>query len=452
MTVIDAARLDFVFGEESSGTTPEERAATSDRTYVRSQLQLAFHSPGARGVEINAKQALRTFGIDLLERVAADGAVGIVADAAEPAWTLRLRRQYLRIARSSLANAARVSVESVQRAETPGTIVPIRELDRIAQALTLDERVIGFRPEALGDKKLGGRLRDLNPSDDRDDGFIITLADAAWVIARQAELSHMLGADEAMVRQVAAQRGDYDRPTYRKGYDLAEEARRKLGLSPVEPVSDLRALIERRLGVPVLEADFDPSIAGATIISGRVRGIALGPEHRPLVKRMTLAHELGHLLYDPDAVLDRVRIDRADEMHGRQHDPVELRASAFAVAFLAPFAAVDALLEDIATPEKVVIALVERYGISTSAAVGHVKSRTRQTVKLDYHPPRQVYGAWRETAGIAIPEAPISRRGRFAELVLEGVRRDVITAATAAAWLRIDPDAVPIFLRNGSVS
>ena len=65
------------------------------------------------------------------------------------------------------------------------------------------------------------------------------------------------------------------------------------------------------------------------------------------IRRATLAHELGHLLYDPDSRLQNVCVD---SYIGSRKDPqtyesdfVEQRANAFAIAFLAPIDAVGKL-------------------------------------------------------------------------------------------------------------
>ncbi len=110
-------------------------------------------------------------------------------------------------------------------------------------------------------------------------------------------------------------------------------------------------LVEERLGIPVVQAPLpgNTEIAGATVAAaddreGEVRGIVfntLGANENVWVRRTTLAHELGHLLFDPPERLENLRVDsyaegRTDPQGGEAADFVEQRANAFAVAFLAP--------------------------------------------------------------------------------------------------------------------
>lgn len=438
--------LDFIFGVGSRGHTPEERAETSSRAYVRSQVQLAFWSEGARGIKMNARQALHSFGIRALEQVAEEGASGLVTDPRQPWETIRTRRRYLDIAKTSLAEAADVPLASVQSAETAGAITPIRELERIAQTLSLNERLLGHRAEKLGDKKLATRLREVTPTERRNDQFVVALSEAAWVIGREAELSRELNAGDHRIDLFDAKHKDYDKPAYQTGYRLAEQTRELLGLTPMEPVVRLRHLVEERLGIPVVDVDMGDGIAGATISNGGIRGVALAPEPRPLVRRITLAHELGHLLWDPEAILDRVRIDRSDDTGHKQRDPVEIRANAFGIAFLAPLEAIRNIYDTTKSAERTVERLVEDYGISHSAAVAHLRGICDlQLTETRYRPSNDIFTHWlrRELSTPLVPNAPLSRQGRFARLVLQAVDRDLITRDTAATWLRISVDQLP---------
>ena len=76
------------------------------------------------------------------------------------------------------------------------------------------------------------------------------------------------------------------------------------------------------------------------------RGIVLntvGANANVWIRRITLAHELAHVLYDPEADLENVRIDSySDNQRPSREQPGfrRARANAFAVAFLAPNEAV----------------------------------------------------------------------------------------------------------------
>ncbi len=74
----------------------------------------------------------------------------------------------------------------------------------------------------------------------------------------------------------------------------------------------MRELVEHRLGIPIIQVKLPPAIAGATISSHGQRGIVLnvrGVNTNVWIRRTTLAHELAHILFDPDAKLESVRVD-----------------------------------------------------------------------------------------------------------------------------------------------
>jgi Zn-dependent peptidase ImmA (M78 family) len=99
------------------------------------------------------------------------------------------------------------------------------------------------------------------------------------------------------------------------------------------------------------------------------------------VRRATVAHELGHLLFDPVQRLDRVRVDtyQSNEIDPESQldlasaatDVVEQRANAFSIALLAPMQAVRDM-----TPSPLRSGAIERvmseFGISYTAARHHI--------------------------------------------------------------------------------
>ena len=126
------------------------------------------------------------------------------------------------------------------------------------------------------------------------------------------------------------------------GYRLAAEAREKLNLGPATPIRSMRELLEETLGFPVIQAELGESVAGVTVEADLRRAIVInlsGGNRHVFVRRATLAHELGHLLYDLRGNLRDLRVDTYDDLDKpaeRLPDPVEQRANAFAIEFLAP--------------------------------------------------------------------------------------------------------------------
>jgi Zn-dependent peptidase ImmA (M78 family) len=154
-------------------------------------------------------------------------------------------------------------------------------------------------------------------------------------------------------------RGD-DAPA-RHGYRLARRVRERLGLG-VEPVTDLRAVLEEQLGVRVERLRFAGAGTSAAAVLDHRRAAAvilLDPsstafKQNPRVLRVAMAHELCHLLFDPPQghgvglSLD-LAADAADEA-GTPRAPtdaqeaLEKRARAFAAELLLPAEALSAMV------------------------------------------------------------------------------------------------------------
>lgn len=451
-TTFNPHELDLVFGPESVGDSPEARAKTSHSKFVRSQVQLAPYSEGATGRVLAVREALRSFGWETLRQAVLDGAAPLVTSAKEPASTLRIRREELGVTVERLAKRAGVSPELLLRAETVGAKTPYRTLESLAQVLALNEKVLGLVPNAGKDASLGVRLREMAASGDFC-GFtantVLQLSEAAWVISRQAELQGLL-ADVAIPSRVEMPRHDYSfgYPAYETGYRLAHRTRDLLGLSPDEPIQSVRKIIEDDFGIPLVQLKMDPRFAGATLANGTMRGIVInesGMNSNVWVRRMTLCHELGHLLWDPDERLQRVTVDEYAELEksdrDSRRDPAEIRANAFAVAFLAPPDAVRQIASRIVDPVEVVSKVMAEFGISASAAKHHVKnvvrldafsSRVRsvpepdlqwvamENLTLDYFP---------------IASTPLSRRGKFSWCVAQAFESGEISLDSVASWL-----------------
>ena len=140
---ITRQRLERVFG--LSAGTASESARLSKQEFVRSQDHLAPAREGASGRRMTAWEALQYFGFEKLEEAFAFGSAIIVSNAEEPAETLRKRRELLVLEPRDLARTAKVSAHDIEIAEDPKQTSSIRLLERIAQALALDELRISVR-------------------------------------------------------------------------------------------------------------------------------------------------------------------------------------------------------------------------------------------------------------------------------------------------------------------
>lgn len=449
-----ANELDLVFGSASIGDTPEERSKTSDATFVRSQIQLAPYSDAATGRVLSAREAFRTFGWQVLRQAVFEGSAPLISSSKEPAATLRARRTELGLSEEQLATKVGIPTSALQRAETAGVRTPYRTLESLAQALALDEQVLGLVPNAGRDASLGVRLREMANSGDIA-GFtastVLQLSEAAWLIARQAALQVSLN-DVAMQSRVRLPRRDssFGYPAYETGYRLARKTRDLLGLDPEEPIESVRKIIEDDFGLPLVQLQMSTRFAGATMANGSARGIVVnesGMNSNVWVRRMTLCHELGHLLWDPDDRLQQVAVDGYDEVEmsdrDTRRDPPEIRANAFAVAFLAPPSAVQDIASRNSDPILVLSEVMTTFGISATAAKHHLKNVAKvdafgcwpgrlpepedhwvvmENLTLDYFP---------------IKSTPLSRRGKFAWCVAKAFEAGEISLDSAASWLAV---------------
>ena len=453
--------LDAVFGSDSTGDTPEDRARTSRRRFVRSQHQLTDYDPEATGRIFDAKEALRLFGWPVLAQLADRPASPILTDPAQPYQAIERKLGELGV---SLRRAARkqgwtdASIERFQKRKQ----VPFKDLEKLARGLDLeDEDQLGIKVDNIGDHQVAARLRTLRSSDPQrfSENAVLDLAESAWTTRKQIELAGMVEASERDAINRLGFRafddyGSHATPTYLVGYRLAEEARRRLGLGAEAPISSMKDLVEVQLGIPVIQLNLYNDLAGATVASRARRGIVVnlqGENSDPLVRRMTVAHELGHFLWDPDSRLETVRVDRYSDITrnvvrgGRHLERVETRANAFAIEFLAPRDGIRKLFEQSGGGVNGLANVIRTYGISRTAATMHLYNVIRHNIGVDQQPldMTELSGEWEGAETLVVPlfspqSVPVSRRGRFAGYVVQALDKGLISRDTAASLFGCD--------------
>lgn len=444
MSAVD--ELEEILGP-ASGKTRDQRVATSTTRFVRSQLQLARFRGETKGRILTAVEAYDVFGWDAIVKVAQEGSFPLAASHDEPAATLKKRRIELGMSVDRLAKQARVLPGDILNAEQAGTVLQIHKLERIAQAMALDERVIGHIKGARGDTPLGVRLREVAQQQDASrfsDRDVLQLAEAAWVVARQVSLDEALNGTRRLLDSFKPS-SDYRYKAYDRGEELAQSTRAILNLDPITPILSLKSLAEEELRIPVTQQELSEQFAGATVANGSARGVVLnerGMNENVWVRRMTLAHELGHLLWDPDNHLNRLKVHRYEDVQtsGRLRDPVEIRANAFGVNFLAPREGVRTIMASAASDVAGVTKVMAFYGISATAAKYHVFNMTHIDIDASARDLGVADDEWiaRENMALDIfkPQAtPLSRRGKFAWHVINSYRQGLISEDTAATFL-----------------
>jgi Zn-dependent peptidase ImmA (M78 family)/transcriptional regulator with XRE-family HTH domain len=450
------AELEAVFGEDSSGETPEDRALTSSRIFVRGQAQIAFATDSAKGRKLSAIEALGAFGWEIISNLAYRTATPIICMEGEPGSTIKKRRESLGLTIESLAKVAGIEPAILQNLENATSGVPIRQIENVARLLALDETHLSIHAGANGDHALGVRLREMVGPASQDTthfspAMVLGLSEAAWVIKKQTELQN---AAESYRKLGFVPDQNYDYPAWRSGMRLAAKTREKLGLAVDDPIRGFKDLVENVLGVPVIQAELNPRFAGATIANGKTRGIVLnlrGHNENVWVRRNTLAHELCHLLYDPGQRLAQLLVDEFETIEtdpfsiSKVRDVVEIRANAFAAEFLAPQEAVKTVFMGYQSHGEGLIAVMETYGISFTSAKWQVANALKinpsdiDASGVNISPSAEWAAGENFTADyFPIESAPICRRGRFAYVLIKAVESGSITSDTAAASLGCD--------------
>lgn len=167
---------------------------------------------------------------------------------------------------------------------------------------------------------------------------------------------------------------------WREGYTLGEEARARLDW-PTGPVADLEDrlghvgvhVVAITLGSPNIDAAcvWEPGALPMILLNQAAPSLA-----HPGARRSALAHELAHLLHDAGEGDLVTRISRSDA-RGSYSEATEVRARAFAPAFLAPPAQVKAwnqTLRPSLNHRERIRRLAETWGLSYEGAAWHAKN------------------------------------------------------------------------------
>jgi len=236
---------------------------------------------------------------------------------------LRRARAAAGLSRAQVAAALAVRRSEVARLEHGRRLVSTVELTRLARLYCKPSArclLEPAEPEPLQRFRSDYRL------DDRD---LMVIEQAADWLAYYAWLERSA---------FGAQR--YRFPTYptsdhdpeQHGERLAAEERDRLGLRDADPIGSMVALLERQ-GVKVAVQAFHPrsSVFGCFLFSEELGPcVVVNGNRAPADRRLAAAHGYAHLLVDQEDVSGAVCGSF------RAHELDELRADAFAAAFLTP--------------------------------------------------------------------------------------------------------------------
>lgn len=455
--------MHFVFGADIDGPAWEDAVKGCEWSFVRSASQLALYEESRKptGHVMTAWEAWTAYGREVIDEAIECGSAVLkeTKDATESC--LSRRRETLGISRQVLARSAGVRVQDVLSAETVSRQVPIRTLQKLAFGLGLDERLLSFRADCGADSGLAEKLKVLQSyvsglSLQISQSDAASLAEAASVTRVHNRLRNWLGSSDPSAKFPRSEDfGNEFSPEARQaGYRLAEDLRDKLGLGD-QPVTSMRDLLAGRLGVPVVWTELSPMVAGATFSCAehegkQFRGIALntgGENENVWARRVTLARELGHALFDPDNRIRNMLVHGhfpegfTEEMHV---SPADQRADAFALAFLAPQDEVKRIAP-LPVNESHVGRVMQHFGMCEAAA----RRRILSCYSGDVDVPPVSFGVvptpeQRELESLKTDSSvPCSRRysrqGWFADSVKDCYGQGLISQDSAALYMDCTP-------------
>jgi len=375
-------------------------------------------------------------------------------DQQELARRLRAAREASRLTQDEVAAYLGVSRSTIAQIELGNRAVTSLELDKLAYLYGRDIRAFladEFRPEDV----LVALFR--RQPDMAGNTQVLTAVRHSLAAGREiTSLERLLGVDVALTALPAyplrAPRTKWE--AIQQAERVAAEERRRLGLGDA-PLPSVAELLEGQ-GVRTAKAALPDDVSGLTVADSDVGVLVVVNEaHAPSRQRFSLAHEYCHVLLDRDEKGTISRTSQRDTLP-------EVRANAFAAAFLMPPMGVIGFLQGLAKgkpsrlkaevfdEEEVLVAqarptpgtqdiqlydvvlLAHHFGVSRISALFRLKS-----LKLLDEPEfadlqsQEQAGRGRQIAqmlGLAEPqEDGDGIRARIVALALEAYRREEIT-------------------------
>lgn len=241
-----------------------------------------------------------------------------------------------------VANDAGIPVERLMGLEAGRGGATTSDVSRIAEVLELDAAALLAgrrleRPSFTAYLRHTGTMQDFAASD-------VAVLEGGLAQARAlVDLRALLGeAPGLFASGTFKPRAAPNRNAARAGYLLAREVRRALQ-NPTEPLGDLRELLELTFGIAVVRVQLaTPRATALGLKAGRAGAVIVAESTPNRAARGYLAHELGHVLFDPAARGVQVAID-VENGH-RSVMAAEQRARGFSAELLLPEAGVAKVL------------------------------------------------------------------------------------------------------------
>jgi Zn-dependent peptidase ImmA (M78 family) len=221
----------------------------------------------------------------------------------------------------------------------------------------------------------------------------------------------------------------------------------------LQPLGDLVAVIEQATGIDVAVLDVGPDEHGLTMRDPRRNAVFIGVARtrNPMRQRSTLAHELGHVLFE----------DWVDNGAGGWSDrtPQEIRADAFARHLLVPVEGLRELLGDQATvAQSTLSAVVQRFLVSPAIAsialhqAEYIDTATKQEWKTLSAPRLAVRFGWSDQYHALQAESDQRRAPqRLLARAITGYTKGVLPVQAIATLRGITPEAAEAELREAGI-
>jgi Zn-dependent peptidase ImmA (M78 family)/DNA-binding XRE family transcriptional regulator len=377
----------------------------------------------------------------------------------ELARRLRAAREACHLTQDWVARHLGVSRPAIAQIEGSNRAVSSLELDKLAYLYGRDIRE--FLADEIREEDAFVALFRLHPEVSQEEDVKSVLRESMALGRELASLERLLGIERDLaalpVYAVRPAQGRWQ--AVKHGEQAASEERRRLALGSA-PLPNVAELLESQ-GVRTAQLSLPADVSGLTLFDREIGPFVVAnnrtPGHSRLRRRFSYAHEYCHVL------LDRSRSGTISRTSDRDL-LLEVRANAFAAAFLMPRAGVEDFVQRLgkgrasrlqadvydeeqaqrvaARPEPGsqaiqmhdVVLLAHHFGTSRLAALYRLKNLGFLTQpELEALKQQEEEGAGRDLAvflDLPEPDAEAARnefRHRFLALALEAYRREEIT-------------------------
>ena len=327
----------------------------------------------------------------------------------------------------------------------------VAEIERLAEIYGLDGDTLAELPievparDAITALSLLTEFREISAGSKRQ---LVLAASAARDVVDLRELLRRPRGYDALHARHHPPAPKPELSPYRQGAHFAQEWRSALGMGN-GPIPSVRDFVQGAFPeVAILFVDFGNDDLSGVCFLDAVRGPAIvlnasGKNENPLVRRFSLLHELGHLLFDatrgvPLAAISGFHLDR--------QRVVEQRANAFAIRFLCPYAKLQELAERHSASDASA-RLQQTWGLHYAAAK-HDLDMYGVDATTEAPPEGQLaYGVlpkWLEAEDWALgrfplESVPLHRRTNVARLAARAYSRDCFGRDRFARYLAVTP-------------